>query len=76
MKTPRQIEHEIYLASPVWRLKRKAVLDRCGYICERCGTQLACEVHHLTYENWKNESLAELVGLCRECHRYVEGRKP
>ena len=74
-RTPRQIEHDVYLASPEWRLKRKAVLDRCHYVCEGCGTQSACEVHHLTYNHWKHEFLFELVGLCRACHQRLEGRR-
>jgi 5-methylcytosine-specific restriction endonuclease McrA len=64
-------EHDLYLLTPLWRLKRKAVLDRCHYVCEGCGTQSAVEVHHLTYTHWKREFLFELVGLCAECHKRV-----
>jgi hypothetical protein len=72
-RSARQIEHDVYLASPEWRLKRKAVLDRCHYVCEGCGTQSAVEVHHLSYAHWKNEFLFELVGLCAGCHARVHG---
>jgi hypothetical protein len=64
-------EHDEYLLTSEWRLKRKAVLDRCGYICEGCGMQRAVQVHHLTYKHWKKEFLFELVGLCAGCHERV-----
>jgi hypothetical protein len=67
-------EHDLYLQTPQWRLKRKAVLDRCHYVCEGCGMQSAVQVHHLTYTHWKNEFLFQLVGLCAGCHeRLHEG---
>ena len=74
-KSARQIEHDVYLASTEWKMRRKRVLDRCHYVCEGCGTQSACEVHHLTYNHWKNEFLFELVGLCRACHQRLERRR-
>jgi hypothetical protein len=73
-KSARQIEHDVYLASPEWRLKRKLVLDRCAYVCEGCGRQSAIEVHHRTYRFWKDEPLYDLVGLCRACHARLHGR--
>jgi hypothetical protein len=73
-KSARQIEHDVYLASTEWKMRRKRVLDRCHYVCEGCGTQSACEVHHLTYDHWKHEFLFELVGLCRACHQRLEER--
>ena len=65
-KSARQIEHDVYLASPEWRMKRKLVLDRCHYVCEGCGMQVACEVHHRTYR---------YVGLCAGCHARVHGKE-
>jgi hypothetical protein len=74
-RTARQIEHDLYLTSSQWRMKRKLVLDRCHYVCEGCGMQSAVEAHHLTYDNWKREFLFELVGLCAGCHARVHGRE-
>jgi len=74
-KTPRQLAHDVYLASPEWRLKRKQVLDRCHYVCEGCGMQVACEVHHRTYRYWRDEPLYDLVGLCAGCHARVHGKE-
>jgi hypothetical protein len=72
--TPRQLEHDLYLASPQWRMIRKRVLDRCHYVCEGCGMHSAVEAHHLTYRHWRQEFLFELVGLCAGCHARVHGR--
>ena len=71
--SPRQLEHQLYLTSSEWRMKRKLVLERCRSVCEGCGTQIAVEVHHVTYRHWKREFLFELVGLCRACHQRLEG---
>jgi hypothetical protein len=65
--------HAEYLLSPAWRKRRKMVLQRCWPVCEGCGLQVPCEVHHLTYEHWRAEFLFELVGLCRECHERIHG---
>lgn len=74
-RTPRQIEHDVYLASSEWRMKRKLVLDRCHYVCEGCGLQAAVEVHHRTYRRWQQEMLFDLVGLCAGCHARLHGRE-
>lgn len=58
-----------YLLSPVWRTKRRLVLNRCNGWCEGCASAQATEVHHLSYANVGDELLYELVGLCENCHR-------
>ena len=73
--SPRQLEHELYLASSEWRMKRKLVLERCHYVCEGCGMQRACEVHHRLYRYWKREMLFDLVGLCAGCHARLHGKE-
>jgi hypothetical protein len=60
--------YEAYLNSPEWKARRKAVLERCGGVCERCRKYLVDEVHHLTYAHVFNEPLEDLQGLCKPCH--------
>jgi hypothetical protein len=60
-----------YLNSPEWKARRKAVLERCNRICERCHKYLVDEVHHLTYEHVFNEPLEDLQGLCKPCHKFL-----
>lgn len=71
--TPRQIEHREYLMTPKWQSKREAVIKRAGHHCEGCGIYLGekGQVHHLNYDNWKDEFLFELIYLCKECHGRV-----
>ena len=75
--TARQIEHREYLNSPVWQFKRESVMRRANHNCEGCGVYLASygQVHHLTYANWKDEFLFELVYLCNECHRKIHNKE-
>lgn len=60
--------YHAYLASDAWQRKRRAVLRRAGYRCERCGWAGPLDIHHLTYARFGNEELSDLKALCRECH--------
>jgi len=58
-----------YLKSTMWDTKRKAVLKRDNYVCQRCGaTDVALDVHHIMYKNVPSETEKDLVALCRTCH--------
>lgn len=63
-----QRSHADYLTSPEWTERRSLVLDRANGLCEGCRKARASEVHHLSYRNWGNEFLFELVALCGDCH--------
>ena len=67
--------YKTYLPSREWRAKSHAVLRRCNYICEGCGTNKAILAHHLAYTNVGNEFLFELVGLCQDCHDSIHSKK-
>ena len=67
--------HTVYLETEQWQRLRRAVLDRSGGLCERCGRR-AREVHHLTYRHWHRERLDELQALCWPCHRRAHGLRP
>ncbi len=69
----RQIEHRNYILTPKWLNKREAVIRRAGHLCEGCGIYLGekGQVHHKTYQNWKDEFLFELIYLCGNCHTEV-----
>jgi hypothetical protein len=71
----RQREYEQYLSGPVWRRKRALVMRRCDGVCEACGVEEATQVHHVAYpENFGEEPLWDLRGVCRSCHRLIHGR--
>ena len=61
-------EHSEYLQTPQWKSIRQKVLKRDNYLCQGCLESQATEVHHLTYDNWKNELMFELISVCYNCH--------
>jgi 5-methylcytosine-specific restriction endonuclease McrA len=74
------VEHNTYLRTETWKVKRYAVLKRAKGLCEGCGSAAATQVHHLTYEHWKQEFLWELVAVCDDCHErlheHMANRRP
>ena len=58
-----------YLDSDAWSVIRSIVLMKAGFKCEKCGEKEHLHIHHLNYSTVFNESLKDLVLLCRECHK-------
>lgn len=58
-----------YMTGRAWRRLSQHVQCRAEGLCEACGDSLArLEVHHLTYERFGRESVADLQALCARCH--------
>ena len=57
-----------YMASSLWRRRRKQILKRANYMCESCKIRKATQVHHKTYKHLFNEYPNELIALCGTCH--------
>jgi hypothetical protein len=74
----RRADHAEYLQSPEWQERRRLRLEQDNHRCQArlsgCSN-LATQVHHLTYESWGNEPLFELVSVCRSCHEQISSRK-
>jgi hypothetical protein len=70
-KENKKEQHQEYLKSTQWKEIRKKVLKRDDYTCQGCLESPAVDVHHITYNNWQNEFMFELMSLCRECHTRV-----
>lgn len=64
--------YHAYLASDAWQRKRKAVLRRAKYRCERCHQAKPLDVHHLSYARFGHEDMADLRALCRDCHWWAD----
>lgn len=73
--TPKYSSKQDYLQSSAWQSRRKAVLKRDSYTCQKCGIiDVPLEVHHLHYANFTEEPLEDLVSLCRTCHQSIHDK--
>lgn len=69
-------DYSDYLHSDKWKALRKKVFERCGGLCEGCRVLKPDQVHHLTYDNFGDEFLWELVAVCSLCHQRLHPNKP
>ncbi len=67
--------YRAHLRSEKWARKRTDVVLRGRGRCERCRTWPISHVHHLTYERFGDEPLADLLGVCVRCHKELEDDK-
>lgn len=70
------ITYHEYLQTEMWRYKaeKRRLLD--GNKCRICGRPFDLNVHHMTYRNWPNENMTDLITLCQYCHQKIESMKP
>lgn len=73
MKPKHSKEYTSYLASAQWKAKRKMVIARANGICEKCRQRVIQNIHHIHYDTLGYESLSDLLGVCRPCHRHIHG---
>jgi 5-methylcytosine-specific restriction endonuclease McrA len=66
--------YQAYLCSNHWLVVRQARLYVDNYQCRKCGGVHQLQVHHKTYERLGEEDMADLVTLCRYCHRKEHGK--
>ena len=60
--------YKIYIGSDKWKAIRLKVLKRDNNVCQACLEAPANDVHHLTYDNFGDELMYELISVCRDCH--------
>lgn len=68
-------QYRAHIASPEWRLIRKAALARAGYRCQLCNASHRLEVHHRTYVNLGHEHPEDLTVLCDDCHKLADRQR-
>lgn len=83
MKKPKDIddifnydEYKSYIFSNVWDQKRNERLLFDDYKCALCGNRNNVQVHHLVYplhKNYGTESIYDLITVCPDCHRLLDG---
>lgn len=74
------VDYQAYLASPEWAQRRAYYVARALARCELCGWESAAgsdgrglNVHHRTYERIGREFDADVIVLCRDCHKKFHG---
>ena len=72
--TKEQKEYDRFLRSVNWQEMGVVMRFIADYRCERCGSPIALDVHHLRYPQWGSETPHDLQVLCRNCHRKAHGR--
>lgn len=60
--------YRTHLLSEKWEATRQAVIHRAKDMCEHCGQRPIEHVHHLTYDNFGDEKMEDLLGVCADCH--------
>lgn len=66
-----QTQNEIYkkyIRSKEWDVKRLEFKEAYGNKCKVCNSIDSLHIHHLTYDNLKNETLDDVICLCKSCH--------
>ncbi len=61
-------EYTAYMQSDKWRARCFRLKQRRGYRCERCGSGMQIEVHHLNYDRLGHELDDDLQIVCHKCH--------
>lgn len=72
--TERRQIYEDYLNSKEWRTFRLQALEHFGNRCGLCDSDGQLDLHHKTYKNFMNETFADVIPLCRKCHKRHHGR--
>jgi len=69
-------QYQTHLQNPLWKSKRKEILERDNYTCVKCGATSTLEVHHLNYKGkpWEVPN-AWLITVCKECHTKLHEKK-
>lgn len=64
-----------YLNSDTWRQKKELYYLKTGKYCKYCKSTENLNVHHKKYTGWGNESLTDLISLCKQCHKQTHSNK-
>jgi hypothetical protein len=62
-----------YYTTPAWYRRCDAVCRRARGRCEFCRHRAMQQTHHRTYDHFRREPLADLMGVCDLCHRAIHG---
>lgn len=60
---------------------RQIILDRCDFVCERCSSAAASQLHHRRPRSCGGSKRADTntpancFAICEPCHRYIESNR-
>jgi len=63
-----------YINSNEWKSFRLKALHHFGYRCGLCDSDREIHIHHKTYKNLFHETFADVIPLCRKCHKIHHGK--
>lgn len=66
--------YDQYLETEHWQQVRKDALRAAEYRCQLCNAAGPLHVHHRTYERRGEESPADVIALCAECHKHFHDK--
>lgn len=65
-----------YTSTEHWKQFRKTALEHHNYTCQICGAhKIRLDVHHKTYASRGQETLDDVLVLCRPCHSRLHDSK-
>lgn len=67
-------EFDEYIQGEEWKEKSREIRREVGE-CEVCGSTKNLICHHLTYNNFKNETRGDIQVLCYDCHNKIPHTK-
>ena len=73
-----QQEYNEYMRSPAWKNKREVALKSADNKCQKCNHtkhSRRLNVHHITYEHFKNEPPEDLKVVCTLCHKIEDWKR-
>jgi len=69
-------QYHNHLKNPLWKQKRKEILERDNNKCTKCEATTFLEVHHLNYKGKPWEVPNEwLITVCKDCHAEIHRKK-
>lgn len=74
-KNPRYVDGKRPGYLILWKKTRGEALGRDNYTCQNCGSKERLEVHHIKpYRISKDNSLSNLITLCKPCHLMADNQ--
>jgi len=74
-KSDKRQEYLNYLNSKEWREFRLKAFEHFGYKCGLCDSMHDLQLHHKHYKTLFHETFADVIPLCRKCHKIHHGIK-